>query len=37
MDRVPDFELPDQTGRPWRLSEHLKSGPLLVIFYRGDW
>ena len=37
MQRAIDFELPDQEGRRWSLVEHLKSGPVLIVFYRGDW
>jgi len=37
MERAVDFELPDHEGHPWRLSEHLGAGPLVVVFYRGDW
>lgn len=37
MRKAIDFELPDQEGRAWRLDEHLKSGPLVLVFYRGDW
>jgi peroxiredoxin len=32
-----DFELPDQEGRPWRLSGALAKGPVLLVFFRGDW
>ena len=32
-----DFELPDQRGRAWRLSESLRSRPTVLVFYRGDW
>lgn len=32
-----DFELPDQHGRPWRLSGSLRHGPTVLVFYRGDW
>ena len=32
-DTVPDFELPDQTGTPRRLSELLKAGPVVLFFY----
>jgi peroxiredoxin Q/BCP len=32
-DVVADFELPDQTGRPRRLSEFLASGPVVLFFY----
>jgi peroxiredoxin len=37
METAVDFELPDQDGRPWRLATHLAQGPLLLVFYRGDW
>ncbi len=37
MNKVTDFELPDQDGRPWRLGERLAQGPVLLVFYRGDW
>lgn len=33
----PDFELPDGTGRPLRLSRLLRSGPVVLTFYRGQW
>ena len=33
---LPDFDLIDQAEKPWRLSEHLDSGAMLV-FLRGDW
>ena len=32
-----DFELTDHTGIPYRLSEHLAVGPVVVMFNRGDW
>jgi peroxiredoxin len=32
-DRAPDFELPDQDGRPRRLSELLKEGPVVLFWY----
>lgn len=32
-DTVPDFTLYDQSGRPIRLSEELKAGPVAVFFY----
>jgi peroxiredoxin Q/BCP len=35
--RVPDFELPDSTGTPRRLSELVAVGPLVLLFYRGHW
>jgi hypothetical protein len=33
----PDFELPAHTGEPWKLKDALKNGPLVLIYYRGDW
>jgi thioredoxin-dependent peroxiredoxin len=30
---VPDFELPDQTGTPRKLSELLANGPVVLFFY----
>ena len=36
-DLAPDFELPDATGRPLRLVERLKEGPVVLKFYRGGW
>lgn len=32
-DQVPDFELPDQDGKPRRLSELLAAGPVVLFFY----
>ncbi|GAA1751765.1 peroxiredoxin [Luedemannella helvata] len=32
-DVVDDFELPDQTGTPRRLSEFLATGPVVLFFY----
>ena len=32
-DEVPDFELPDQDGKPRRLSELLIDGPVVLFFY----
>jgi peroxiredoxin len=37
MERATDFELPDHQGRPWRLGDELAEGPVLLVFYRGDW
>ena len=34
---APDFTLPDATGRPVKLSERLKAGPVVLKFYRGGW
>lgn len=35
-DKAPDFELPDQDGKPLRLSELLRHGPVLLYFYPAD-
>jgi len=32
-DLVPDFELPDQDGKPVRLSDLLVQGPVVLFFY----
>ncbi|HVX20848.1 MAG TPA: peroxiredoxin [Acidimicrobiales bacterium] len=32
-DKVPDFELPDQTGTPRRLGDLLANGPVVLFFY----
>jgi peroxiredoxin len=32
-----DFELTDQAGQPWRLSETLQQGAIVLVYYRGDW
>jgi peroxiredoxin Q/BCP len=34
-DEVPDFELPDETGTPRKLSELLTGGPVTLFFYPG--
>ena len=31
--QAPDFELPDQDGRPVRLSDQLQDGPVVLFFY----
>ena len=36
-DRAPQFELPDGDGRIWRSEDLLRTGPLVVVFYRGRW
>jgi thioredoxin-dependent peroxiredoxin len=35
-DRAPDFTLPDQDGRPVRLSELLAEGSVILYFYPAD-
>lgn len=34
---IPNFELPDQEGRPFNLAGQLRDGPIVLVFYRGDW
>ena len=36
-DQAPDFALPDQRGEEVHLSALLQKGPLVLIFYRGEW
>lgn len=36
-EAAPDFTLPDAAGKPVKLSERLKSGPVVLKFYRGGW
>jgi hypothetical protein len=35
--KAPYFELPDQQDHPWSLSGQLEVGPVVLVFYRGDW
>lgn len=35
--RITYFELPDQQDYPWSLSGQLEMGPIVLVFYRGDW
>ena len=37
VEKATDFELPDNGGGKWRLADHLARGPVLLVFYRGDW
>jgi peroxiredoxin Q/BCP len=32
-DRAPDFELPDETGTPRRLSDLLSAGPVVLFWF----
>jgi peroxiredoxin len=34
---APTFELPDQQDYPWSLSGQLEVGPVVLVFFRGDW
>jgi len=36
-DKAPDFELPDASGKPVRLSDLTAKGPVVVTWYRGGW
>jgi peroxiredoxin len=36
-DRAPDFALHDQLGRPVSLAGELEQGPVVLVFYRGEW
>ncbi len=36
-ERAPDFELPDAVGNPVRLSGLLEEGPVILVWYRGNW
>ena len=36
-DKVELFELPDASGKVVRLEDLLKSGPVVLTFYRGGW
>src|SRR5207237_7502533 len=36
-DRAPGFTLPDQLGRQVSLAGELEQGPVVLIFYRGEW
>lgn len=36
-DQAPSFELPDGEGMIWRSADLLRTGALVVVFYRGRW
>ena len=36
-DHAPQFELPDGDGMVWKSEDLLRSGPLVIVFYRGRW
>ncbi|MCP3764925.1 AhpC/TSA family protein [Domibacillus sp. A3M-37] len=36
-DQVPDFRLPDATGKTVSITEELSKGPVVLTFYRGGW
>jgi len=35
--RAPNFTLPDAAGQPVQLADLLKAGPVVLVFYRGNW
>jgi hypothetical protein len=35
--RAPEFTLPMSTGGTWSLRNALRDGPVVLLFYRGDW
>ena len=36
-ERAPDFQLPDALGKIVSLRERLAAGPVVLVFYRGEW
>jgi peroxiredoxin len=36
-DHAPDFTLPDALGHPVALADLLDRGPVVLVFYRGEW
>lgn len=34
---IPSFELPDENGEMFNLADRLAEGPVVLLFYRGDW
>jgi peroxiredoxin len=36
-ETVPFFELPDEGGGAFSLPDELSEGPVVLLFYRGDW
>ena len=36
-ESFPAFILPDEQGEPFELRSELAEGPLMLVFYRGDW
>lgn len=35
--KAPNFTLPDASGKSVELYDHLKQGPVILTFYRGNW
>jgi hypothetical protein len=36
-EKAPEFSLQSQDGETVSLTETLKQGPVLIVFYRGHW
>jgi peroxiredoxin len=36
-EKFPSFTLPDEQEEPFDLRSELNEGPLILVFYRGDW
>jgi peroxiredoxin len=36
-ERFPAFILPDEQVEPFNLRSEFAGGPLMLVFYRGDW
>jgi peroxiredoxin len=34
---MPAFELPNEKGHPCNLLVQIEEGPVVLVFYRGDW
>jgi peroxiredoxin len=34
---APEIVLPDSSGAPWRLSEKVMQGHVVLLAYRGHW
>lgn len=35
--KAPAFRLPTASGRTFALTEELRQGPVILLFYRGHW
>lgn len=36
-EKILAFELPDENGNRWNSVEQFAQGPVVLVFYRGDW
>jgi hypothetical protein len=34
---APAISLADQQGKTWSLADRVQRGPVVLVFYRGDW